>query len=172
MKISELMQGHAPNPDYVGWVTNDDMVLAVDISGVEDTDPKDFEVVQMGVAGLDSQMNPVTQDKQYIRAGQSTTKTGTQRTFKVTGDRYVGDPFQDYAFSSEIKYGVGQAVIVPYVYFNILNGKGERGKVSIIINSDGSGNSGENAGVDVDLKKAGENPEDFIYTEPAPSPGA
>ena len=43
----------------------------------------------MGIAGLDAQLNPVTQDKQYIRAGQSTTKTGTQRSFTVSGDRYV-----------------------------------------------------------------------------------
>lgn len=164
MKLSELMSSITPNPDFEGWVTNDDNVLAVDISASQDADPKDYVVVQLGVAGLDSQMNPITQDKTFIRAGQSSMKTGTQRTFKVTGDRYVGDEFQDYAFSHKIKYGVGQAVAVPYVYFCMLNGKGEKGVASIIPNSDGSGNAGEASAIDVDLKKVGPLPEEYTYS--------
>ncbi|SCJ58368.1 phage tail tube protein [Neobittarella massiliensis] len=167
MTIKELMTGKTPSADFEGWVTNDDMVLAVDISGTAGTKIDDFVVAQMGVAGLDAQMNPITQDKQYIRAGQSTTKTGTQRTFKVTGDRYIGDEFQDYCFKPDIKYGVGQSVQVPYVYFCILNGKGEKGVASIIVNSDGSGNSGENSAVDIDVKKAGAMPVEYTYTAAA-----
>lgn len=165
MKLSELITT-PPSENFEGFVTNDDWVLAVDISGKENTPDSDYVVVQMGIAGLDAQLNPVTQDKQYIRAGQSTTKTGTQRTFKATGDRYVGDEFQDYAFSHSVKYGTGNAVVVPYLYFNILNGKGEKGKVSIIVNSDASGNAGESSGIDVDLKKAGAAPEAYTYTAP------
>lgn len=163
MKLSELIT-EAPNSNFEGFITNDDWVLAVDISGAENTPDGDYVVVQMGIAGLDAQLNPVTQDKQYIRAGQSTIKTGTQRTFKATGDRYVGDEFQDYAFSHKIKYGTGNAVVVPYLYFNILNGKGEKGKVSIMVNSDGGGNAGESSGIDVDLKKAGATPTAYTYT--------
>ena len=164
MKLSELMSGHTPDAEYEGWVTNDDWVLAVDISGTpETTEEDDYVVAQMGVAGLDAQMNPVTQDKQYIRAGQSTTKTGTQRTFKVTGDRYVGDAFQDYCFRHDIMFGTGNAVMVPYVYFNILNGKGEKGTASIIVNSDGSSGGGEGSAVDIDLKKAGDIPTEYTY---------
>lgn len=164
MKLSELMKGHTPEPDFEGWITNDDFVLAVGIG--EPTSEADYEVAQLGVAGLDAQLNPVTADKQYIRAGQSSTKTGTQRTFKVTGDRFVGDAFQDYCFSNAVKYGTGQAVVVPYVYFCILNGKGEKGEASIIVNSDGSGNSGENAGIDIDLKKSGAMPTEYTYSAP------
>ena len=162
MKLSELMKGHTPEPDFEGWITNDDFVLAVGIG--EPASEADYEVAQLGVAGLDAQLNPVTADKQYIRAGQSSTKTGTQRTFKVTGDRFVGDAFQDYCFSNAVKYGTGQAVVVPYVYFCILNGKGEKGEASIIVNSDGSGNSGENAGIDIDLKKSGAMPTEYTYS--------
>ena len=32
MKLSELMQGYKPDPKYVGWVTNDDYVFAIDTS--------------------------------------------------------------------------------------------------------------------------------------------
>lgn len=58
-------------------MTNDDFVLAVDCSADGNAaSAADYAVVQIGVSGLDAQLNPVTQDKQYIRAGQSTTKTG------------------------------------------------------------------------------------------------
>lgn len=164
MKLSELMQGKQPNADYEGFVTNDDMVLAIDITGSAGTADGAFVVVQMGIEGLDAQNNPVTTDKQYVRAGKSTTKTGNQRTFKVTGDRYIGDEFQDYACSIAVMQGVGQAVVVPYLYFCLLNGKGERGTASIIVNSDGSGNAGENAAVDIELKKCGAMPSAYTYS--------
>jgi|GEM_PF-163151 len=163
MKLSELMAGRIPNPDFEGFVTNDDYVLAVDCSVDGKAAVGDYAVVQMGVAGLDAQLNPVTQDKQYIRAGQSTTKTGNQRSFAVSGDRYVGDAFLDFAMSHSIKYGTGNSVIRPYVYFCVLNGKGEQGKVSIIVNSDGSGDAGGNSEIDIELKKAGEAPAEYTY---------
>ena len=167
MKLSELMTNHTPNADFEGYAINDDFVLAVDCSAQGNAaDPHEYAVVEMGVSGLDAQMNPVTQDKQYIRAGQSTTKTGTQRSFAVSGDRYVGDEFQDFALGHGVKYGTGNAVIRDYVYFCVLNGKGERGKVSIIVNSDGAGNAGESAEIDIELRKAGGQPTEYVYTAP------
>ncbi len=50
-----------------------------------------------------------------------------------------------------------------YLYFNILNGKSEKGKVSIIVNSDGSGNAGESFAVDIEFKKIGSNPTEYTY---------
>ncbi len=165
MKLSELMAKHTPDPNFEGFATNDDFVLAVDCSeNGNATDPSQFEVVEMGVSGLDAQMNPITQDKTYIRAGQSTTKTGTQRTFAVSGDRYIGDPFQDFALSHKISYGTGQTVVRSYVYFCILNGKGEKGKVAIVVNSDAAGAAGESASVDIQLRKSGAQPEEYTYT--------
>ncbi len=166
MKLSELMKGITPKADYEGWVTNDDMVFAIDTTptAAAATEPGDYAVVQMGIEGLDSQLNPVTQDKQYIRAGQSTMRTGTQRSFAVTGDRYIGDEAQDFILSHKMKYGTGNAVITNYVYFDILTGKGEKGQVSVIVNSDGSGNSGESAAIDIEFKKVGNTPAEYTYT--------
>ena len=163
MKLSELMQGKTPKADYEGWVTNDDYVFAIN-TGETEGEIGDFEVVEMGIAGLDAQLNPVTQDKQYIRAGQTTMKTGTQRSFAVTGDRYLGDGAQDFCLSHDSKYGTGNKVVVEYVYFNILNGKGEKGRASIIVNSDGSGNAGESSAVDIEFKKIGSNPVEYTYS--------
>ena len=85
MKLSELMTNYTPNADYEGWVTNDDYVFAINLTPeTANTAVTDFAVVEMGIAGLDAQLNPITQDKTYIRAGQNTMKTGTQRSFSVT----------------------------------------------------------------------------------------
>lgn len=164
MKLSELMQGYKPDANFEGWVTNDDWVLAINLTPGENTEVAQYGVVEMGVEGLDSQLNPVTSEKTYIRAGQSTTKTGTQRSFKVSGDRYIGDETQDFIFSHKIKYGTGNAVVTDYVYFNVLNGQGEKGKCSIIINSDASGNAGESSAFDVEFKKIGAKPEEYTYS--------
>lgn len=164
MKVKELMKDFTPKADFEGWVTNDDYVLAINTSKGQCA-AGDYDVVQMGVEGLDAQMNPVTTDKQYIRAGQSTQKTGTQRTFTVSGDRYIGDPAQDYMLDHAIKYGTGNSVVVDYVYFNVLNGEGEKGQVSILVNSDGGGNAGESSGIDIELKKIGSLPTAFNYLD-------
>lgn len=165
MKLSELMEDYTLDPDYEGWVTNDDYVFAIDTTpgAAAATAPEDYAVVQIGIAGLDSQLNPITQDKQYIRSGQNTMKTGTQRSFSTTGDRYTGDEAQDFCLSHKMKYGTGNSVVTNYVYFNVLNGKGEKGQVSIIVNSDGSGNAGESSAIDIEFKKIGSNPSEYTY---------
>lgn len=164
MKLSELMSGRTPSPSFEGFVTSDDFVLAVDCSKEGAAAVGDYAVAQIGVAGLDAKLNPVSQDKQYIRAGQSTTKTGNQRSFSVSGDRYVGDTFQDFALSHAVKYGTGNSVIRDYVYFCVLNGQGEKGRVSIIVNSDGSGKAGESSEIDIELKKSGDAPVSYTYS--------
>lgn len=167
MFLTELMAGHTVNPNFEGVVTNDDWVLAVDCGETAAPDFSEvgtFAVVQMGIAGLESAMNPITQDKTYLRAGQSTTKTGNQRTFSITGDRYIGDDFQDFALSHGIKYGTGSAVIRKYVYFNIVTGVGEQGEVSIIVNSDGSGEAGNSSEIDIELKKAGSAATEYTWS--------
>ena len=76
MKLSELMATHTPSSTFEGFVTNDDFVLAIDCSAEGSAEIKDYAVAQLGVTGLDANLNPITQDKTYIRAGQSTMKTG------------------------------------------------------------------------------------------------
>ena len=58
---------------------------------------------------------------------------------------------------------MGQKVIVPYVYFSVLTGKGEKGTASIIVNSDGGGNAGENSAISIDLRSVGTKPTEYTY---------
>lgn len=163
MKLSELMAGHTPSTDFEGFVTADDMVLAIDVSAEQNAEVSAYAVVQVGIEGVDPSLNSETKDKQYLRSGKSSTKTATQRQFGISGDMYIGDEAQDFMLSHKMKYGTGQTVIVNYVFFNMLTGKGEKGKATVAVNSDGSGNSGDNAGIDIQLSKVGEAPTEFTY---------
>ena len=151
MKLSALMAGYTPSAEFAGVANNDDFVLAVDIGDTSSETVGNYVVVQTGVSAVDAQLSPETEEKTYIRAGKATTKTATQRTFNLSGDRMHGDEFQDFALSHAIKFGTGQKVIRPYVYFSLLTGEGEKGTASIIVNSDGSGEAGSTAEIDIDI---------------------
>ena len=167
MTLQELMQGATIDSSFTGVVTNDDNVLAVNI-GAEGAAFGTYVVAQSAIEGVDSALNPTTTDKTYLRSGLSTTKTGEQRSFTITGDRCVGDEFQDYVFSNAIMYGRGADVVADYLWFSLKTGKGEHGKVSIIANSDGSGAAGETAGISISLNKFGAKPEPFVWSDTNP----
>lgn len=166
MKLSELMQGRTPNPDFEGFSTADDMVLAIDFSGAA-ADPGEYIVAQNGITEQSGRLEARTQDSQYLRTGQVTTKTGTSRSFAVNGDRYNKDEFQDEILSHAIKYGTGQAVVKPYVYFNMLTGKGEKGSLSITVEDDLSGAAGENASFSATLTST-VKPTEYTYAPAQP----
>ena len=50
------------------------------------------------------------------------------------------------------------------MYFNILTGLGEKGQVTIIVNNDGSGNSGDSAGIDIEFRKIGDQPKEYTWS--------
>lgn len=162
MKLSELMNGVTPEEEFAGIVTAGDMVLAVGFSGSE-AGPADYIVADEGVTEQSGALEAVTADKTYLRSGSTTTKTGTKRTFTVTGDRFAGDAFQDALLAHALKYGTGQSVVKPYVYFNMLTGKGEQGNLSIAVEDDASGAAGENAGWSATMTSRG-TPTEYTYS--------
>lgn len=165
MKVSELMKGVTPNPEYKGEVQVDDMVLAVDLAEESAGKVANYLVVGDHVTAVDGQLNPTTEDRTYIRKGTQTSKTGQQRSFSITGDRLEGDEFQDAALSHKIKYGRGNTVKKSYVYFNMLTGKGEKGEFVVIVNSDGGSDASTPAGIDIELRGSGGVPEDYTYSD-------
>lgn len=164
MKLSDLMAAAELQPTFTGVVTADDFVLAVGFEN--EPSPDDYLVAQEGITEHSGSMSANTAENTYIRGGKQTTKTGTTRAFNVTGDRYCGDAFQDALLAHEIKYGTGQAVIKPYVYFNRITGKGEKGLISIVVDEDPNGAAGANAGFKATLTAKG-TPEEYTYTKVA-----
>ena len=162
MLLKDLMTNYTPNESYTGEVMADDYVLAIKVSSTSEK-VADYAVVQEHTEGVDSSLNSESNDKQYIRAGKSTTKKSTQRTFTITADRYEGDEAQDYMDS--VKYKTGSDVITDYVYFSLKTGKGEKGKISIAVDKDGGGNAGDNAGFSATLSKNGTAPTAYTYAD-------
>ena len=148
MTVKEVMTGITPSADYAGLEMADDFVLAFQTADTQ-KDVNDYIVCQECITEHSAAVNPGTQDKQYIRKGNATIKTSAQRTFSISGDRTHGDAWQDWVTSLAVMFGTGSAVIVPYVYFSMLTGKGETGKASVIVNGDASNGAGNNAGISV-----------------------
>lgn len=166
MKVSDLMAGVTLKSDFEGGLVHNNMVLAINTSpgASPETAVGDYAVLQVYIEGTEAELNPETDDKTYIRSGKSTNKTSTQRTFSVSGDRYVGDEAQDFIFSHAIKFGTGSDVVTDYVYFSMLTGKGEKGTVMIAVNTDGGGDASTSLEIDVDLKQNGAAPTEYTYS--------
>lgn len=161
MTVTELMTGRTPDPTYKGQITADDMVLALNLNDA--TDVKDYIVAQPFVSEHSGSLDAQTSDNNYIRAGKVTIKTATTRKISVNGDRFEGDPFQDGILDHAMKYGTGSAVVKDYVYFAIQSGKGEKGSVTVIVDSDASGASGNNLSFSASLTST-TMPTEYSYT--------
>ena len=107
-------------------------------------------------------LNVSTSDNTYIRSGTGTTKGATQRTLTINGDRCVGDAFQDFLLSHKIAFGSGQSVVVPYIYFSLRTGKGEKGIGTLILTSDKGGAAGAHSTFACDFKCFG-TPTEYTY---------
>ena len=165
MTVSEAItkSGITPSASYTGIEAANDFVLAFQTDKSKQSKVSDWIVCADHVKEHSGSLNATTEDTQYIRTGNVTDKTGTQRTLAVNGDRCVGDAFQDFALSHKIKYGTGGDVIVPYIYFSLRTGKGEKGEASVIVTSDVGGAAGSKATFACDVKATG-IPDEFDYT--------
>ena len=168
MTVSETLaalktkKGIVPSADYTGTEKADDFIFAIQTDAATQTKESDWVVFAERVKEHSGALNASTEDAAYIRAGTVTEKGETQRTFSLNGNRCVGDAAQDFLLSHKVKFGSGQSVIFPYVYFSVKTGKGEKGQASFIVTSDTSGAAGAAAGFACDVKGVGV-PAEFNY---------
>lgn len=163
MKLKELFAEIITDPDFEGFITTDQVVLAIDTTPAQNADVDDFDVAYMGFTDRSSSLNPKEKTSSYYYHGESSIKTGNQRTIDFKAERYKGDPFQDFVTSFEMKYAKGQKSIVRYAYLDVLTGMGEIGKGTLIISDDGSGAPEENLNIGGSIKKSGAEPEELVY---------
>ena len=163
MTVTEAVKlsGLTPSADYTGVETTDDFLLAVQTEASQ-TDVKNWVVCADHVREHSGALNASTSDNTYIRTGPVTTKGSVQRTLAINGDRCKGDAFQDFILGHEMIYGFGQSVILPYIYFSLRTGKGEKGEAVLIVNSDVGGAAGSKATFACDVKAIG-TPDEFDY---------
>lgn len=160
-KAKELF-GIEPSAAYKGIETADDFVFAVQTDTTNQAAEGNWIVCADHVKEHSGALNASTSDNTYIRSGTVTTKGATQRTLTINGDRCVGDEFQDFLLSHKIAFGSGQSVIVPYIYFSLRTGKGEKGTGALILTSDKGGAAGANATFACDFKGIG-TPTEYTY---------
>ena len=167
MTVTEAVKlsGLTPSTDYTGVETTDDFLLAVQTEASQ-TDVKNWVVCADHVREHSGALNASTSDNTYIRTGPVTTKGSVQRTLAINGDRCKGDAFQDFILGHEMIYGFGQSVILPYVYFSLRTGKGEKGEAAFIVTSDVGGSAGAIATFACDVKGIG-TPAKFDYSTAA-----
>ena len=161
-------KGIEPNASYTGTERADDFIFAIQTNASKQAKVGDWIVCAERVKEHSGALNASTEDSQYIRTGSVTEKGEVQRTFTLNGNRCVGDAAQDFLLSHKVKFGSGQDVIFPYVYFSVKTGKGEKGEAAFIVTSDASGAAGSAAGFACDVKGIG-TPVEFDYlTEAEP----
>ena len=167
MTVTEAVKlsGLTPSTDYTGVETTDDFLLAVQTEASQ-TDVKSWVVCADHVREHSGALNASTSDNTYIRTGPVTTKGSVQRTLAINGDRCKGDAFQDFILGHEMIYGSGQSVILPYIYFSLRTGKGEKGEAAFIVTSDVGGSAGAIATFACDVKGIG-TPAKFDYSTAA-----
>ena len=163
MKLKDLFATVTTDPSLKGFITTDQMVMAIDTSDSQDADIDEFDVAYMGFTDKSSSLNPKEKTSSYYYHGESSIKTGNQRTVEFKAERYKGDPFQDFVTRFDMKYAKGQKSIVRYALINMLTGEGEIGKGTLILSDDGSGAPEENLSIGGSIKKSGENPTKLIY---------
>ncbi len=163
MTVAEAItkSGVTPSASYTGIETADDFVFAIQTESTQ-TKESAWIVCADHVKEHSGALNATTSDETFIRTGTVTSKTATQRTLSVNGNRCVGDAFQDFLLAHKIKYGTGSDVIVPYIYFSLRTGKGEKGSCALIVTSDVGGAAGSPATFACDVKGIG-TPEEFAY---------
>lgn len=166
MTVKEALTaaGVTPSPDYTGVETADDMVLGVQTESTGQETPDLYTVVQEHVTEHSGAINASSTDTAYIRTGTVTTKTGAQRQITINGERFAGDPFQDFALSNKMLFATGQDAVVKYVYFSLRTGKGETGEAVLMVNNDASNAANNPAGFSAQLNAIGK-PAEYTYVD-------
>ena len=162
MTVAEAItkSGITPSASYTGIETADDFVFAIQTKSTKSKET-DWVVCADHVKEHSGALNSSTTSDTFIRTGPTDTKSAVQRTLSVNGNRCVGDAFQDFLLSRKIVFGTD--VIVPYIYFSLRTGKGEKGSCSLIVTSDVGGAAGSPATFACDVKSIGA-PDEFAYT--------
>lgn len=165
MTVKEALTaaGITPDDEYTGVETTDNFILGIQTEATGQETPDLYTVVQEHIIEHSAAINNSSTDTAYIRTGTVTTKTGAQRQFTINGERFAGDPFQDFALSNKMLFATGQDAVVKYVWFSLRTGKGEQGQAVLIVSNDASNAANNPAGFSCQLNAVGK-PKEYTYS--------
>ncbi len=165
MTVKEALTaaGITPDEEYTGVETTDNFILGIQTEATGQETPDLYTVVQEHITEHSAAINNSSTDTAYIRTGTVTTKTGAQRQFTINGERFAGDPFQDFALSNKMLFATGKDAEVKYVWFSLRTGKGEQGQAVLIVSNDASNAANNPAGFSCQLNAVGK-PKEYTYS--------
>ena len=165
MTVKEALTaaGITPDEEYTGVETTDNFILGIQTVATGQETPDLYTVVQEHITEHSAAINNSSTDTAYIRTGTVTTKTGAQRQFTINGERFAGDPFQDFALSNKMLFATGKDAEVKYVWFSLRTGKGEQGQAVLIVSNDASNAANNPAGFSCQLNAVGK-PKEYTYS--------
>lgn len=166
MIVSDLMKNITPSEDYADFCLNKDFILAFDLGTSTDAAVGTYTVMSQGFNDRSSALNPEEEENDYFHIGKWTTRTSVGRTFEFSGHYHAGDPLQKRLMSHDFKFGLGKNIELPYVYFNMFTGVGEKGIAMVSVQEDGGGAPSEKAAISIKASALG-TPEEFTYTTTA-----
>ena len=165
MTVKEALTaaGITPDEEYTGVETTDNFILGIQTEATGQETPDLYTVVQEHITEHSAAINNSSTDTAYIRTGTVTTKTGAQRQFTINGERFAGDPFQDFALSNKMLFATGKDAEVKYVWFSLRTGKGEQGQAVLIVSNDASNAPNNPAGFTCQQNPVGK-PKEYTYS--------
>ena len=165
MTVKEALTaaGITPDEEYTGVETTDNFILGIQTEATGQETPDLYTVVQEHITEHSAAINNSSTDTAYIRTGTVTTKTGAQRQITINGERFAGDPFQDFALSNKMLFATGKDAEVKYVWFSLRTGKGEQGQAVLIVSNDASNAANNPAGFSCQLNAVGK-PKEYTYS--------
>lgn len=91
------------------FVLMNEFLLEIDIAPLGETPV--WAPLRAGISSLEPAGNEETDQTQYMDGDgyASTTVTGKQETYSVSGHRTIGDAAQDFIYSYAVKHGLGNA---------------------------------------------------------------
>lgn len=160
MKLSEFIAARSANA--TGTYTGREMILAVDCSADGSAAVADYDIAGIHIEDVGAEIETESETRTYIAEGQETIRTTARRKFTIDGVRYISDTFQDFLCSHAVKYGTGAGVSRGYVYFHAGTLAGEKGTLTISVQSDGGGDAASLAELKAELTSVG-TPEEYSY---------
>lgn len=162
MILSAFFAHAAAAAAATGTYTGNQMIFAVDASADKTGEVGTYVVCAPHIIDLGAAIDASTESNDFLYEGKSEVRTGARRTFSISGQRMVGDAFQDLICAHDFAYGAGDAVRLPYVLINAGTGKGEKGICTISVTNDGQGAAGSTATIAASVYADG-NCEEYAY---------
>ncbi len=161
MTVKEFMSRYNASPHLTPAPCGGDFILALSSSDSES--PENYLAVTGGAYDVKAEILSEIAKRNYVLSGGSRRRKTAVRKFTLLMYKQDNDPISELLASPDILFGIEQQCVFNYVYFNAANGKGEKGKLSVVVACDGDGSLDEPVLMTADMYGCEGVPEYYCY---------